>query len=626
MPSASTPRVKSVLPLLSVDSIKLHMSPIQEVSPLPTLNLDASPVHKAPNHQSFSFKLKKFAHRPKYVFGSVVALSMFAVLGFGLMASMASFSQNTDDRSQASEGFAAERSMEGEGDGGETYDCATRYPGEPERVLECQALVALYESTNGNGWTNSTNWMTSEDYCSWYSVSCNANRVVFLHLTWNNLSGSIPESLGSLSKLQSLLLYQNSLSGPIPDSLGSLRVLYTLDLSNNELSGPIPSSLGSSSNLRSINLSNNNLTGPIPESFVSFTFLKTLFLYQNNLSGPIPEFLSSLAYLEKLDLSNNNFTGSIPEGLSSLSRLEDLSLAYNSLSGTIPATLGSITSLRRLTLANNNLSSASSYAIPESIGSLASLLTLSVANNNLSGQLPHAVTTLSVLDTISFNNQRTNGQLPYINTNICVSPDTRAALVALEARRPGQQVYPAVTDNIPPACDTAAPPTETPTRTPTSSPTRTPTPTQTQTQPTPTPTNTPPAPIFGSRRFTPTPTPSLPPADWPVEHDLGVQITNPNPLVVGVGSHSINFRITNYATTPTQGTIVLRTYRQRPSGWMQELPEITILETIPAGGSITSNRNTYFRERDEFNYKVVVEFPGDQNSSNNESKIKVRVR
>lgn len=41
-------------------------------------------------------------------------------------------------------------------------------------LTERYALGVFYQSTNGNGWTTSTNWMSNADVCDWYGVSdCN---------------------------------------------------------------------------------------------------------------------------------------------------------------------------------------------------------------------------------------------------------------------------------------------------------------------------------------------------------------------------------------------------------------------------------------------------------------------
>jgi hypothetical protein len=40
-------------------------------------------------------------------------------------------------------------------------------------LIECQALEALYNSTNGDGWTDRSGWLTTNTPCSWRGVTCN---------------------------------------------------------------------------------------------------------------------------------------------------------------------------------------------------------------------------------------------------------------------------------------------------------------------------------------------------------------------------------------------------------------------------------------------------------------------
>ncbi len=47
---------------------------------------------------------------------------------------------------------------------------------------ECQALVALYDSTNGAGWVNHNGWLTTYTPCDWFGVTCDAGHVIFLYL------------------------------------------------------------------------------------------------------------------------------------------------------------------------------------------------------------------------------------------------------------------------------------------------------------------------------------------------------------------------------------------------------------------------------------------------------------
>ena len=84
------------------------------------------------------------------------------------------------------------------------------------------ALVDLYNSTNGPGWTNHTNWLTSEPMDTWYGVDENSNgRVFSLTLKGNRLIGTLPSSLGNLSSLATLDLSYNGLTGQLPASIGN---------------------------------------------------------------------------------------------------------------------------------------------------------------------------------------------------------------------------------------------------------------------------------------------------------------------------------------------------------------------------------------------------------------------
>ncbi|KAG9159873.1 hypothetical protein Leryth_007870 [Lithospermum erythrorhizon] len=104
--------------------------------------------------------------------------------------------------------------------------------------------------------------------------------MIYLDLSYNHLSGIIPENLGSMSFLQVLNMGHNSLSGNIPFSFGGLKSAGVLDLSHNNLQGSIPGSLGALSFLSDLDVSNNNLSGIIPSGGQLTTF--PMARYQNN--------------------------------------------------------------------------------------------------------------------------------------------------------------------------------------------------------------------------------------------------------------------------------------------------------------------------------------------------------
>ena len=200
------------------------------------------------------------------------------------------------------------------------------------------ALVALYNATGGENWTDSTNWLTEQSIDMWHGVDAPGGRVTILNLSNNNLEGEIPEKLENLSNLTTLLLPFNNLEGEIPEKLGNLTNLVLLQLNdtknddNDGLTGTIPAELGDLESLKQLLLNNNGLTGTIPAELGNLVNLEQLFLNDNELSGTIPAELENLANLDALYLGNtdennnenNDFTGCIPSGLLNI-RLSDVS-------------------------------------------------------------------------------------------------------------------------------------------------------------------------------------------------------------------------------------------------------------------------------------------------------------
>jgi hypothetical protein len=230
---------------------------------------------------------------------------------------------------------------------------------------EREALIALYNSTNGPGWTHQFNWRnaTNTDFndpgteCTWYGVSCytHGDAVISLSFHNNQLSGSIPAELENLSDLMELSLQYNQLRGTIPAELGNLSDLRWLDLYFNQLSGSIPAELGNLSNLLDLFLLSNQLSGAIPPELGNLSSLSYLDLSENQLSGTIPPELGNLSNLNWLRLYSNQLSGAIPPELGNLSNLTWLYLYSNQLSGRIPAELRDLWNLQRLSLYSNAL-------------------------------------------------------------------------------------------------------------------------------------------------------------------------------------------------------------------------------------------------------------------------------
>ena len=277
-----------------------------------------------------------------------------------------------------------------------------------------QALVALYNATDGATWANNDNWLSDEPLDAWYGVSVSDGRVAQLDIEANQLTGPIPPELGDLSRLTWLNLARNQLTGPIPPELGDLYSLTLLYLHGNQLTGPIPRELGDLSSLRTLILARNQLTGPIPPQLGDLSRLTQLEFAFNQLTGPIPPQLGDLSRLMWLDLNDNQLTGPIPPQLGDLSRLRRLYLQRNQLTGTIPPELGDLSSLALLDFQHNQLTGP----IPPELGDLSSLERMELNNNQLTGHLPAQLGNLVNLEQLYLSSNHLTGIIPLSVTNL----------------------------------------------------------------------------------------------------------------------------------------------------------------------------------------------------------------
>jgi hypothetical protein len=208
--------------------------------------------------------------------------------------------------------------------------------------IECAALVALYNRTNGPDWIDNSGWLATVTPCNWSGIERTGGHVSYISLGYNQLTGILPPELGNLSHLHALGLSSNRLHGPIPAEMGNLSELVSLEMSGNQLAGPLPAELGDLPNLRTLSLGNNKLSGSIPPALGNFGSLQSLVLSNNQFSGAIPVELGNLVQLYSLYLSHNELSGTIPVELSSLSQLSELDLSYNQLSGPVPEFIAQI--------------------------------------------------------------------------------------------------------------------------------------------------------------------------------------------------------------------------------------------------------------------------------------------
>lgn len=245
------------------------------------------------------------------------------------------------------------------------------------------ALVALYNSTNGQVWNNK--WDLTQPVVSWDGITLTEGRVTDVRLINNGLDGRLPDELGNLSELKLLYIGSNpKLVGEIPASLGNLSKIEQIQIFRNSITGTIPNTLFGLTSLTDFGVGGNRLSGTIPSSIWSMTNLKLLYLWGNDFSGSLSEDIGNLTNLERFQVSSNpNLSGAIPSSIGNLTEIINLQLWGCSFSGQLPSSIGNLTKMDWLDASGNQLTGA----VPTSYTNFANIRYLSLQNNQLN-ELP----------------------------------------------------------------------------------------------------------------------------------------------------------------------------------------------------------------------------------------------
>jgi len=214
------------------------------------------------------------------------------------------------------------------------------------------ALVALYNSTDGDNWDNKENWLTGP-VDSWYGITVDNDRVTVISLGNNNLIGTIPPEIGNLTELGDLVFHNNQITNHLPETLTNLTNLWELVLNGNELSGEIPDFIWDMESLNFLNLQTNNFTGSIPPEIGNLIDLVYLTMAENSLEGPLPSSIGMLTQLATLSLSWNSLSGVLPDGIGNMVNLSTMYIDQNQFEGAIPENFTACTSLLNVHLDNN---------------------------------------------------------------------------------------------------------------------------------------------------------------------------------------------------------------------------------------------------------------------------------
>jgi hypothetical protein len=123
-------------------------------------------------------------------------------------------------------------------------------------LLSLLFILSMPAASGLNGLAGSwgsapSNW-AGNDPCGdkWIGIICTGNRVTSIRLSSFGLSGTLSGDIQSLSELQYLdLSYNKNLNGPLPSTIGTLSKLQNLILVGCGFTGEIPKEIGQLSNL-----------------------------------------------------------------------------------------------------------------------------------------------------------------------------------------------------------------------------------------------------------------------------------------------------------------------------------------------------------------------------------------
>ncbi|QGY46221.1 T9SS type A sorting domain-containing protein [Maribellus comscasis] len=264
-------------------------------------------------------------------------------------------------------------------------------------LSEYNALLDFYNSTNGDNWTNNTNWLDTINHsvADWYGITVDSGHVTEIYFgpyENYNINGSIPNSIKDLTKLESFVIISDNLSGELPLGLFELTNLRTLYLSECKISGTLPQTIGNLINLERLGLEANNLEGTIPNEIGNLTKLNHLALQENNLTGEIPFSIGELTSLEYLGLSNNNLVGTIPVSIGNLTNLGWFLIDGNQITGPIPEELKNLENVVKINV-DNNLIGFIDTMLKSSV-----LKSLTLSDDNR--QIPDELSSLLLMDTL----------------------------------------------------------------------------------------------------------------------------------------------------------------------------------------------------------------------------------
>jgi hypothetical protein len=268
-------------------------------------------------------------------------------------------------------------------------------------------LVMWFQQTETEVWAITEGWLVDPDECNWYGITCdliydaNSNKTqnaivqitydgissyvgvipwdfgllsYLQHAEWKDsreneknakkLQGTLPETIGLLTRMTSFSIMDNALTGTLPDSVGQWTLLTYFTIQHTGLFGTMPSTIGLWTSLTYFDVSiNSNLTGTIPDSIGQWTAMTFFANYLNSLSGTLPDSIGQWADIFVFEVAYNRLMGTLPDTIGQWTTISLFDVSANVLTGSIPSSIGNWSAIGEAYFDFNDFTGTMPYAI-----------------------------------------------------------------------------------------------------------------------------------------------------------------------------------------------------------------------------------------------------------------------
>ncbi|KAK9053261.1 hypothetical protein SSX86_029894 [Deinandra increscens subsp. villosa] len=273
-----------------------------------------------------------------------------------------------------------------------------------------KTAILKFKNSFSNGRELLTSWTPDRDCCDIFDCDETTNRIIDFSLTYSNLAGPIPESIGDLTFLKTFRLHKMPyLIGQIPRALTNLKHVTFFDISWTNVSGRVPTFLSELQSVMILTLSFNNLSGPIPSSLATLPNMIGLDLSRNRLTGSIPNSFGHLVSPSSLglSLSHNMLSGEIPASLGNMN-FSSIDVSRNNLFGDASMLFGSSKNTTTIDISRNNFA----FDLSRVSFMTNNLVTLDISQNKIYGEIPSQILESYMLQSLNVSYNRLCGTIP----------------------------------------------------------------------------------------------------------------------------------------------------------------------------------------------------------------------